>query len=333
MAILIIENSSDSSIRTGLKQGGYTDIVLCGSFEEAAAVLQLDQTTVAAARIDLVFLAASMTDGEGMALCRRIKADSRYCQVPVIMLVPPGGDRQRVQALAAGAHTVLAPDADRDVLAAVVETALSCKKETDRLKIREQDLIKTVSHLEADNRRMYRLSHMDALTGIPNRRHYDVTLVKEWRRARREGMPLSLLMIDIDYFKPYNDTYGHQAGDECLYRIANLVRQALRRPADFLARYGGEEFAVILPDTGAEGALRVAEKIRIMVLDSLIVHGAPGAPPYVTVSVGAATVRPESGLCRLQLMAEADGAMYRAKERGGNQTAVAQLIPPRAGSG
>ena len=332
MTILTIENSSDSSIRTGLEQGGYKDIVFCSSFEEAAAVLQLDQTAAAAARIDLIFIAA-MSDGEGITLCRCIKADSRYCQVPVIMLAPPGGDRQRVQALAAGAHTVLALNADRDVLAAVVETALKCKEETDRLQLREQDLLKAVSQLEADNRRMYRLSHMDALTGVPNRRNYDATLVKEWRRARREETPLSLLMIDIDYFKAYNDTDGHQAGDECLCRIANLVRQVLRRPADFLARYGGEEFAVILPDTGAEGACCVAEEIRSVVLDSRIVHGAAGATPYVTVSVGAATVRPESGLCRLQLMAEADDAMYRAKEKGGNQTVAVQLPPRQAGNG
>ena len=332
MTILAIENSSDSSIRTALEQGGYTDIVFCGSFEEATVFLQLDQTAAGAPRIDLIFL-ASMSDGEGMALCRRIKTDCRYCQVPIIMLVPPRGEQQRVQALAAGAHTVLAPNADKDVLAAVVETALKCKQETDRIKLREQDLLKTVSQLEADNRRMYRLSHMDALTGVPNRRNYDATLVKEWRRARREETPLSLLMIDIDYFKAYNDTYGHQAGDECLCRIANLVRQVLRRPADFLARYGGEEFAVILPDTGAEGACCVAEEIRTMVLDSRIVHGAAGATPYVTVSIGAATVRPESGLCRLQLMAEADDAMYRAKEKGGNQTVAVQLPPLQAGNG
>ena len=332
MTILAIENSSDSSIRTALEQGGYTDIVFCGSFEEATVFLQLDQTAAGAPRIDLIFL-ASMSDGEGMALCRRIKTDCRYCQVPIIMLVPPRGEQQRVQALAAGAHTVLAPNADKDVLAAVVETALKCKQETDRIKLREQDLLKTVSQLEADNRRMYRLSHMDALTGVPNRRNYDATLVKEWRRARREETPLSLLMIDIDYFKAYNDTYGHQAGDECLCRIANLVRQVLRRPADFLARYGGEEFAVILPDTGAEGACCVAEEIRTMVLDSRIVHGAAGATPYVTVSIGAATVRPESGLCRLQLMAEADDAMYRAKEKGGNQTVAVQLPPLQVGNG
>ena len=123
-------------------------------------------------------------------------------------------------------------------------------------------LLVLTSKLDAANRELTRLSGVDGLTGVANRRQFDEALLREWRRCLRAQQPLSLLMCDVDFFKQFNDAYGHQAGDECVTAVAELLRSSLRRPADIVARYGGEEFAAVLPETGLEGGLRVAESMR-----------------------------------------------------------------------
>jgi diguanylate cyclase (GGDEF)-like protein len=165
----------------------------------------------------------------------------------------------------------------------------------------------------------------DGLTGIANRRHFDVAMEKEARRARRNGAALSLLMIDIDYFKAYNDYYGHQQGDQCLIRVAAALATMLDRPTDLLARYGGEEFAIILPDTNAAQALQLAEALRGRVIDLGIPHvNAGGAARHVTVSIGIATQAADAASNEVsRLIGAADRALYAAKHAGRNRV-VAQ---------
>jgi diguanylate cyclase (GGDEF)-like protein len=158
----------------------------------------------------------------------------------------------------------------------------------------------------------------DGLTGIANRRHFDVAMEKEVRRAKRAGTPLSLLMIDIDAFKPYNDHYGHQQGDECLIRVAAALARMLQRPFDLIARYGGEEFAVILPDMDGEQSLRMAEMMRQTIVGLQIPHAESQHGEYVTVSIGLATQRGETGDIAY-LMGAADRALYSAKRAGRNR--------------
>lgn len=160
---------------------------------------------------------------------------------------------------------------------------------------------------------------MDGLTGIANRRHFDDTLDLEWRRAMRSAKPLSLIIIDVDYFKNYNDIYGHLAGDSCLQNIAHMIRDSLRRAGNFAARYGGEEFVVILPDTNVEGAYLFAESLRKKIEDMNIEHNDSKAGKNVTISLGVSTTVPNKNSTHDELISLADKALYKAKQGGRNR--------------
>ena len=164
----------------------------------------------------------------------------------------------------------------------------------------------------------------DGLTGIYNRRYFDETLAREWKRTMREKAPLSLIMLDIDYFKKYNDTYGHQAGDECLRQVATTISRALRRPADMVARYGGEEFVVVLPNLKLEDSAKFGETIRAKIEALKMEHKQSDANPFITVSLGIASVVPSSISSYEELVGAADKALYSAKNKGRNRVCVAQ---------
>lgn len=172
--------------------------------------------------------------------------------------------------------------------------------------------------LTEQRRYLAALSEQDSLTGLANRRQFDRILNREWRRARRNGLPLSLVMADVDFFKAYNDRYGHLAGDDCLVQLSTLLEGSLRRPGDLAVRYGGEEFVLLLPETDADGARRVAEAVRQAVEEEAIAHD--GSPlGHVTISLGAATVIPDRTEQPSDLIALADERLYRAKEEGRNR--------------
>lgn len=162
----------------------------------------------------------------------------------------------------------------------------------------------------------------DGLTGIANRRHFDVAMEKEIRRAKRAATSLSLLMIDIDCFKAYNDHYGHQQGDDCLIKVAAALAAMLQRPFDLIARYGGEEFAVILPDMDAQHSMQLAEAMRQRIVALDIAHSNAGAARHVTVSIGVATQTPEHPVEVPALIGAADRALYAAKRNGRNRVAM-----------
>lgn len=167
------------------------------------------------------------------------------------------------------------------------------------------------------------MASMDGLTGLANRRRFDECLVHEWRRAERARLPVSLLMIDVDHFKSFNDAAGHQAGDECLRQIASALSGEVLRPGDQAARFGGEEFAVILPNTELNGALVVAERILSAVASLALPHPDPSKGPVVTLSIGAAEGHPSRRRSPESLIREADLALYQAKQQG--RARVAQL--------
>lgn len=172
--------------------------------------------------------------------------------------------------------------------------------------------------LQSVNARLEKLARHDALTGLPNRRVFDDELEREWERGRREHKPLSLLFLDVDYFKRYNDALGHAAGDDCLQRIAGALRASLLRPSDLAARYGGEEFVMLLPGTDGHGAEAVARRVaqQLRLLD--IAHPASAVSGRVTVSVGIATAVPGAGVTPAHLLRQADSALYEAKAGGRN---------------
>lgn len=186
------------------------------------------------------------------------------------------------------------------------------------------------SALRAVNDELQRLATLDGLTDIANRRALDERLENEWRRVTREKGELALIICDVDFFKKYNDAYGHQEGDECLKSVARALEGSVRRPADLVARYGGEEFAVILPNTNLAGAVCVAENIRRAVMELQIEHNDSATAPVVTLSLGVACARPAVGHLLEILLTTADQALYRAKEAGRNRVASNEVVFPES---
>lgn len=197
----------------------------------------------------------------------------------------------------------------------------------DRVRERTAELGLANDSLQAANLQLQAYSRTDGLLQIANRQFFNERLQEEVSRAQRQGKPLGLLMMDVDFFKRYNDTYGHQAGDACLQAVARAASASLMRRTDFLARYGGEELVVLLPDTDAAGALHTARRVVAGVAALALPHAASGAAPVVTLSVGVACAIPQVGnvdVAAAALLATADEALYRAKD-GGRNRAVAAL--------
>jgi diguanylate cyclase (GGDEF)-like protein/PAS domain S-box-containing protein len=205
--------------------------------------------------------------------------------------------------------------ADSDAPAGFVKVA----RDVSWRKAREEELQRAFEDAK-------RLASTDPLTGVANRRHFDLVMEREWLRAAREQTRLSLLLMDVDLFKSYNDIYGHVTGDECLRSIVKAAQGVLKRPADLLARYGGEELVVVLPNTEAEGALQIAEQIRCAVEDREIPH-VGNAGGRVTISIGCATLAPMPGFPPAALVLAADSALYQAKGFGRNNVQLAGRFP------
>ena len=197
------------------------------------------------------------------------------------------------------------------------------------------DRKKTEAALEESNRKLEALSITDALTGIANRRRFDEVLAQEYSRHARSGETLSLILLDIDHFKAFNDTYGHVQGDECLHQIARIIADSVPRPSDLVARYGGEEFACILPETDIYGAVSLAEKIRLNILTRAIPHKGSLVADHITVSLGVATCPCCSGGSGTEVIGKADEQLYRAKALGRNRVEfiLANDVTPMVGKG
>ena len=179
-------------------------------------------------------------------------------------------------------------------------------------------VIRNITERKTVEETLLRLSLLDGLTGIGNRRNFDDTIKYEWSRALRSSSYLALIMIDVDYFKKYNDNYGHQAGDECLKQVSKAIKSRLRRPGDFVARYGGEEFAVILPNTNLESAKFVADSLREKIEKLKIPHEHSEVCDYITISLGVSAINPNGNYSPENLISSADQSLYKAKQEGRN---------------
>ena len=327
MRILIIDDSSTVRllIQSFLQDAGYADLLTAESAKAAFEILKInpkEKQPAAKVNIDLILLDVMLPDMDGIEACQIIKAAKHLQDIPVIIVTSLTGVVHLEKAFAAGAMDYVTKPVNNIELLARIRSALRLKQEMDRRKAREQKLLEVTMQLEAAVGKLNILSAQDGLTGICNRRHFDESLLGEWNRGLRSAKPLSLILIDIDYFKAYNDTYGHQAGDECLKAVAQALHGLLKRPADKVCRYGGEEFVAILPETPPKGALLIAEKMRAKTEALNIKHEKSKAGPSLTISLGVAALLPTRDYKPSELLALADKALYQAKNEGRNRVVM-----------
>lgn len=244
---------------------------------------------------DVILLDVMMPDMDGYEVCRQLKQDSATRDIPILFVTAHHEAQEEARGLACGAVDFITKPIHPAVVRARVHTHLTLQRQTEVLK---------------------RLVFIDALTHAFNRRYFDERLAEEWGRAQRTGRPLGLILIDVDYFKQFNDVNGHQRGDDALRQVAQALKGTILRPGDVVCRYGGEEFACLLPDTDLDGALQVAQRMKLAVRDLAIGHPASAVDQVLTISAGVAVRTPTSRGDAAALLALADAQLYRAKAEG-----------------
>jgi len=265
-----------------------------------------------AERPDLILLDVVLPDMDGYTVARRIRELEKPGEwTPIIFLTAMSGDADLEKGIAAGGDDYLQKPVSDVVLRAKIRAM-------QRIVQMRHSLLVLTRKLDAANQELKRLSAVDGLTGVANRRMFDEAMEREWRRSMRQGTELAVVMCDVDFFKKYNDTYGHQAGDECLKRVAAAMARAMERGGDLLARYGGEEFGIILPDTKLGGAAFVAERMRHSVAQMKLPHAGSGHG-QVTISCGVSAAIANADSSPEALLLAADQALYQAKQAGRNQ--------------
>jgi diguanylate cyclase (GGDEF)-like protein len=274
----------------------------------------------------LILMDVRMPGMDGYETAELMRGSARSRSIPIIFVTAARMDREHMfKGYDSGAVDYLFKPLEPQILKRKVGIFLELHRQRQQLEEKTRQLDAKIlelevlhKELEEKNEKLELLSSLDGLTGLFNRRYFDDNLLKEWKQASRDNTPLSLLIVDIDYFKNYNDCYGHLEGDICLRKVAQSLYEALLRPTDIVARYGGEEFTAILPNTGSDGAIKVAQRMMKYVVQLDIVHKASSAAEMVTVSIGASSVFPTGKLAVTSLLDRADKALYEAKEQGRN---------------
>lgn len=249
-------------------------------------------------RPDLILLDVLMPEMDGMDVLRELKRDDATRLIPVIFITALSSATDEENGLNLGAVDYISKPFHPPIV---------------RVRVRNQ------LQLVHQQRLLEQLASLDGLTGIPNRRQFDATLLKEWHRCQRNQQPLSLIVADVDFFKKYNDALGHAAGDRVLQEVAATLRQAARRPGDLVARYGGEEFVLLLPETDATSAQALAEGLQQLLHSKAFAHPNSSLGPWLTMSMGGNTIVPSTTALDPEFFALADAALYRAKHQGRNQ--------------
>lgn len=309
MKVLIVDDSA--TIRVGLRglveRMGHSVI----EAEDGSEALK----SYAQDRPDLVLIDVVMPVMDGYDAARQMRQSRPDEWVPIIFLSSKEADQDLDRAIEAGGDDYLVKPVSFVVLNAKIRAL-------QRIESTRAKLMETSRELAAANRELENLSRQDSLTGIANRRCLDAYLLSEMKRASRERQAISLILADVDYFKAFNDFYGHQAGDDCLRHVGLALKSVVRRPADLAARYGGEEFAMVLPVTAMEGAVDVAKSLARAIEVMSIPHARSGVSGTVTISQGIASLIPAHDTKPEIIIELADHALYQAKQQGRNRYVV-----------
>ncbi len=261
--------------------------------------------------VDLIMMDVEMPGINGFEATQKIRDIKQEDWFPIIFLTTKVDDDSYAQGILAGGDAYLEKPINPVRLQLQITAMERIYKMREKLKQAQEELLKA-------NKNLLYLSMFDQLTGLANRRHFDETLDKQFRLAKRDKKPLSIIICDIDFFKVYNDTYGHQKGDQCLATVAKALQDSVSRPTDLACRYGGEEFTFVLPDTNLSGAKVFAEKVRKAVAALAIEHTGSTIASFVTLSLGVATYHGQFKNDD-DITKAADNALYRAKENGRNR--------------
>jgi diguanylate cyclase (GGDEF)-like protein len=309
MKILVVDDSPTirAALKALLERMGHT-VVEANNGKEALQMYRQD-------RPGLVLIDVVMPVMDGYESARHMRETSADEWVPIIFLSSKEADQDLDRAIEAGGDDYLVKPVSFVVLNAKIRAL-------QRLESMRTKQLEMSRDLASANRELEKLSRQDGLTGIANRRYFDSYLVTEVRRAAREKAPVSLILSDVDHFKAFNDCYGHQAGDDCLRRVAAALSSAGRRPADLAARYGGEEFAMVLPGTVLDGAVDVAQAVSRVIGGLAIPHARSAVDQNVTLSQGVVSLIPEKESASEDLIQHADQALYQAKQQGRNRYVV-----------
>ena len=247
---------------------------------------------------DIVLLDVMMPEMDGYEVCKQLKAKPETKDIPVIFATALSDENDEAKGFEIGAVDYVTKPISAPIVIARVRNHLELKRYRDYLE---------------------KIAFIDGLTGIPNRRRFDEHYQSEWQRGVRRQASLAVLLLDIDFFKPFNDNYGHQAGDDCLVKVGQALASSVHRPGDLVARYGGEEFVCVLPDTDLAGAEIIANTLRDSVNALKVPHAFSSVTDHVTVSIGAAAVQLDQSMKPAALIEKADKNLYEAKESGRNR--------------
>lgn len=308
------------------QQWGYQPLLSYESFTEAQRGIGLSEGSVSAFfGLELIIIDISQNE-DFVHFVDQIRGMIAYQDIPILALADGARSEKMPMAFAFGATDFVHKPIEEYELRARVRSCMRLKHEIDRRKARERELLEATKQLTDLNQILTKMSLLDGLTAIPNRRCFDENLEQEWKRAYRNGGNLGLILADVDFFKQYNDTYGHQRGDQCLQKVAQALKASVKRPGDLVARYGGEEFALILPQTTAQQAIHICKTIQQQLADLAIEHSNSKVGSHVTLSMGIASLEPSQEQLHFkpeQLVQLADTALYEAKKMGRNQFQLA----------
>lgn len=317
ITVLLIDDQPmiAEAVRRALANEKEIDFHYCSDPTKAITIANKIQPT-------LILQDLVMPEVNGLMMVKFFRVNKQTSIVPIIVLSSKEDAKIKSEAFSLGVNDYLVKLPDNIELIARIKyhsKAYIHHKQRDEAFLA---LLESEKKLNEANQALEALSSLDGLTSIANRRKFDEIIVKEWQRATRNSSTLSILMIDIDFFKKYNDTYGHQGGDFCLKEIALIIKTAEKRSTDLAARYGGEEFALILPETELKGAEDIANNLLLKVRNCNINHSTSDAAKIVTISIGVACMIPSIKSSYTDLVELADQALYRAKESGRNKLVV-----------
>ncbi len=319
--VLIVDDTPENiGVLFELLNTHHFDVFIAQSGENALQIAESESP-------DIVLLDIMMPGGmDGFEVCRQLKANEMTSDIPVIFMTALAETGDKIRGFKLGAVDYVTKPFHQEEVLARIDTHLTLRALQQQLQLKNKHLQQEIEErkrieeeLQVANQTLQQLANLDGLTLIANRRRFDEYLTQSWQHHQYIKKPLALLFCDIDYFKNYNDHYGHLMGDDCLQKVATALSKATRKPCDLAARYGGEEFALVLPETRLEDAIRIAQRLQSIIADLKLEHASSKVSPYITLSIGVVVTIPTPEQSPQMLLAKADQALYRAKTQGRNQ--------------